>query len=124
MDFDPDRVARSPFTIGAIGALITAARFTPGASWLERGFNAVAGAVIAGFLTPALTEWLEMTRDAYVNGAAFVIGLLGMSVVAALIQGARDLKLAEIVASWFGRGGGGGGFGGGDGGGFGGGRRW
>ena len=36
MDFDPDRIVRSPFTVGAIGALITAVKFTPGATWRER----------------------------------------------------------------------------------------
>lgn len=42
MDLEPDRLVRSPFTVGAIGALITAVKFTPGASWKERAFNAAA----------------------------------------------------------------------------------
>ena len=32
MEIDLERIARSPFVIGAVGALITAVKFTPGAS--------------------------------------------------------------------------------------------
>jgi hypothetical protein len=39
MDFDPDHIVRSPFSVGAVGALITAVKFTPSASWAERAFN-------------------------------------------------------------------------------------
>lgn len=100
MDFDPERFARSPFTIGALGALVTAIKFTPGASWRERFFNVLAGSLAAGFITPALVEYLKMQTAGYVNGAAFVVGLLGMSVVAAVLQAARDIKLAEIISGW------------------------
>lgn len=103
MDFDPEHIAKSPFTIGAAGALVTAAKFTPGASWLERAVNVVAGSLAAGFITPALTEYLRMTSAAYIGGAAFFVGLLGMSLVAAFFQTVRDVHWAEIVASWISR---------------------
>lgn len=103
MDFDPEHIAKSPFTIGAAGALVTAAKFTPGASWWERGVNVVAGSLAAGFITPALTEYLRMTSSAYIGGAAFFVGLLGMSLVAAFFQAVRDVPWAEIVASWISR---------------------
>lgn len=71
MDFDFERIARSPFTVGAVGALITAVKFTPGASWGERTFNVLAGSAAAGFITPALVEWLNIKSAAYASGAKF-----------------------------------------------------
>lgn len=103
MDFDPESIAKSPFTIGAAGALVTAAKFTPGASWWERGVNVLAGSLAAGFITPALTEYLRMTSPAYIGGAAFFVGLLGMSLVAAFFQMVRDVQWAQIVSSWIAR---------------------
>lgn len=100
MDFDPDRIARSPFTVGALGSLVTALKFTPGATWVERIINVVAGSLIAGFTTPPLVEWLRMTSAGYVNGAAFVVGLLGMSLAAALMDWLKSGKLGEAISSW------------------------
>lgn len=103
VDFDPDRIVRSPFTIGAIGALITAVKFTPGASWGERAFNVLAGSAAAGFITPALVEWLNMKSPVYASGAAFLFGLVGMSLAAALLQAIKDTPLGQILTSWLSR---------------------
>lgn len=103
MELDPDHIARSPFTVGAIGALITAVKFTPGASWAERGFNIIAGSAAAGFITPALVEWLHMTSPAYSSGAAFLFGLVGMSLAAAILQAIKDTPLGQIVTGWLSR---------------------
>jgi hypothetical protein len=106
MPLDHDSVggaARSPFTIGALGALVTAVRFTPGASWPERAFNVAAGSLFAGFLTPAVTEWLSMASPAYLSGAAFIFGLLGMSLASAILQGVKDTPIGQIVTGWLSR---------------------
>lgn len=103
MDLDPDRIARSPFTAGAIGALITAVKFTPGANWAERGFNVLAGSAAAGFVTPALVEWLKMTSQSYISGAAFVLGLVFMSLAAAALQAIKDTPLGQIATGWLSR---------------------
>lgn len=103
MDLNPEAIAKSPFTIGALGALVTAAKFTPGASWWERGINVVGGSLAAGFVTPALTEYLKMTSHAYIGGASFFVGLLGMSLVAAFFQMVRDVQWAQIVSGWIAR---------------------
>jgi hypothetical protein len=100
MDIDPERLARSPFTVGAVGALITAIKFTPGASFGERVVNVLAGSAAAGFVTPALVEWLGMTSTAYASGAAFLFGLCGMSLAAAVLQAIKDTAWGQIVASW------------------------
>lgn len=100
MDFDFDRIARSPFTVGAIGALITAVKFTPGGNWGERAFNVLAGSAAAGFITPALVEWLSMKSPAYASGAAFLFGLVGMSLAAALLQAIKDTPFGQILTGW------------------------
>jgi len=101
MDFDPERIARSPFAIGAVGALITALKFTPGASWLERSVNVLAGAASAGFVSPPLVEWLHHNPpEGYISGAAFVVGLVGMSLVAAAMEWLKSGKLGEVISSW------------------------
>ena len=103
MEIDPEKIARSPFTVGAVGALITAVKFTPGASWPERGFNVLAGAAAAGYVTPALVEWLGMTSPTYASGAAFVLGLVGMSLASAMLQAIKDTPLGQIITGWISR---------------------
>lgn len=103
MDFDAERITGSPFVFGAVGALITAVKFTPGASWGERAFNVMAGSAAAGFITPALVEWLSMKSPAYASGAAFLFGLFGMSLAAALLQGIKDTPLGQIFTGWLSR---------------------
>lgn len=103
MDLDPERIARSPFTIGALGALITAVKFTPGASWPERLVNVVAGSLAAGYISPALVAWLGMQAEPYASSAAFVVGLLGMSVASALLVAIRDTPFGVILTGWLSR---------------------
>lgn len=103
MDFNTDQIVRSPFAAGAFGALITAVKFTPGASWRERAFNVVAGSMAAGFVTPALVEWLNMKSPSYASGAAFLLGLVGMSLAAALLQAIKDTPLGQILTGWLSR---------------------
>lgn len=103
MDFDPDHVARSPWTIGAIGAFIAAFKFLPGASWKEKVFNGMCGTLIAGFMSPALVEWLHMKSPSYTGGAAFVCGLLGMSLAAAALNAIRETQFGQILTGWLSR---------------------
>ena len=100
MALDWDKLANSPFLVGAVGAAITSLHFTPGKSWAERIANVLAGAAVAGFLSPALVEWLHLTQPSYASAAAFLCGLLGMSVMAALLEFASSQAMRETLASW------------------------
>lgn len=100
---DPDKIAASPFAIGALGAIITAIRFTPGATLPERIFNGVAGTVFAGITTPVLVEWLHMSSVSYRSGAAFLLGLVGMSLADAVLKAIKDLPLSQIISGWLSR---------------------
>lgn len=98
-NFDIDGISSSPFTIGALGSLV-ALRFAPGASWWERFTNVACGALTAGYCAPALTEWLQFKSTAMAYACAFAIGLLGMSLVAAVLEGIKATKLGESFNSW------------------------
>lgn len=99
MDIDPDRLLRSPWTAGALGALV-GLKFAPGLSWVERVFNVIAGALCAGYASPALAEWLHVAGEGMRGGLSFVIGLFGLSLAAAIVQGMRDARLGDAVTSW------------------------
>lgn len=103
MDLDSEHLARSPFLVGAIGALITAVKFTPGASWLERIFNIIAGAAAAGYISPALVDWLGMQSPSYLSGAAFLVGMVGMSLASALLQAIKETPFGAILTGWLSR---------------------
>lgn len=100
MEIDPREALRSPFLAGAVGALITAVKFTPGANWCERLFNASSGTALAVIVAPALVEWLHLTSPTYLSATAFFLGLLGMSLAAALMQALKDTPFGQILAGW------------------------
>lgn len=99
MDFDPERIVRSPFAVGAAGSFV-ALRFAPGVSWWERLSNVIAGSLCAGFGGPALTEWLHITSAGMTAGVHFGVGMFGLSLAAAILQGIRETKLGEIATGW------------------------
>lgn len=104
MDIDPERFFRNPFVIGAIGAAIGAWKFLPGATWLGKVGNVASGSAFAGFVAPAVTEWLKMTSPSYTGGAAFIAGLAGMSltgaVLTASLKAIAETPLGQILTGW------------------------
>ena len=101
MDIDPERVLRSPFATGALGAVVTALKFTPaGTAWYERMFNVLCGSLFAGFLTPAFAEFTGLSSPAMVSWSGFMFGLVGLSLAAALLQAIKETPGAQIIASW------------------------
>lgn len=102
MDIDPERVMRSPFTVGAAGSLV-ALKFAPGATWSERVFNVLAGSVCAGFVGPALTDWLNVASPGMTAGVHFGVGMFGLSLAAAAMQGIKETRLGEILTGWLSR---------------------
>lgn len=97
---DAEKITSNPFAVGALGALVTALKFTPGAAWWERLVNVLAGSAMAGFLSPALVHWLGLDAPHYASGAAFLVGLLGMSLAAAALEWVRDGGARRMVESW------------------------
>lgn len=96
MDIDPEKLTRSPFVIGAIGALV-ALRWAPGESWPTRLMNIASGGMIAGFLSPGVAEWFSLTSPAMAAAMAFASGLFGMNFVATAVAWIKELKLADVL---------------------------
>ena len=101
MDFDFDRILRSPWLVGAAGALVTALKFTPNTPPWQKVVNVVCGAASAGFLTPMLMQYMHADSESFSNGSAFIIGLLGMSLADAVLKGIQNLDMADVIKSWF-----------------------
>lgn len=99
MDIDPekiDRVLNNPFFVGGFGSVI-ALRWAPGLTWIERLFNVVCGLALAGYLAEPVTEGLKLTSPAMLSGTAFLIGLFGMNLVAAINSWIRETKLSDLL---------------------------
>lgn len=102
MDIDPHKIITHPLMAGLAGAVV-GLRFAPGLSWLERVTNVAAGAACSAFVAPASAEMLRLSSASMTGFLAFVIGMFGMSIAAALFQGLRDMKVGEIVTGWVSR---------------------
>lgn len=90
-----------PFLAGAVGSTVAAVKFAPGASLTERAINAAAGCAAAGYLAPALAAWLR--KPEYVGGAAFLLGLVSMSLAAAALDAIKQTQWAAILTGWLSR---------------------
>lgn len=102
MDFEPHKIAANPLFAGMAGALV-GLRFAPGISWLERATNVAAGAACSGFVAPAAGEMLRLSSPSMLGFLAFVIGMFGMSLASAMMQGLRDLEVSKIITGWVSR---------------------
>lgn len=102
MDLDIEKLARSPFAVGALGALVTL-RMAPGTTWWERATNVLGGSVCAGYCAPALAEWWRVATPGMHAILAFGVGMFGLSLVGAVMQGIKDTKVAEIITGWVSR---------------------
>ena len=103
MDIDPQKIVAHPLFAGISGALI-GLRFAPGLSWLERVTNVAAGSVSAAYVAPAAGEVFRLTSPSMMGFLSFFIGMFGMSIAAAVMQGVRDTKVGDIITGWLSRG--------------------
>lgn len=100
---DPDRLLHSPWTAGVVGSLV-ALRFVPGLTWFGRACNVAGGTACAGWLSPPLAEWLQSSAShSLQGGVAFLAGLFGLSVVAAVQEAIRTMALGDVIRGWISR---------------------
>lgn len=102
MDIDPHKIITNPLMAGLAGAIV-GLKFAPGISWIERVTNIAAGASCSAFVAPASAEMLRLSSVSMTGFLAFIVGMFGMSIAAALLQGLRDMKVGEIITSWISR---------------------
>lgn len=104
MGVDLDGITRDPFAVGALGSVV-GLKFAPGATWAERCINVVAGALCAGYCSPALVEYLHVASKGMQSFMSFAVGLFGLSLAAAIVQGIQNTKFGDIFTGWLSRGG-------------------
>lgn len=99
-----EQLIASPFFVGGAGALVSL-RFAPeGDGWSRRLATLVCGALVAGYCAHPLADWLKLTKATDRLGVAFALGLLGLSIIAAVLKAVGELKVADIISGWISRG--------------------
>lgn len=94
-DLNPELI-KSPWVAGAMGAIV-ALRGVPGLSWAERLFNVFAGLLIAGYVSPAAAGYLGLEEPTMQSAAAFLCGLFGLNLVAAIVDAIRTTDFREML---------------------------
>ena len=94
-DINPELI-RSPWVAGAMGAS-AALRGVPGLSWAERLFNVFAGLLIAGYVSPAAAGYLGLEEPTMQSAAAFLCGLFGLNLMAAIVEAIRTADLGRML---------------------------
>lgn len=101
LDFDFDTLSRTHFVVGVAGSVV-GLRFAPGQTWPERAFNVLAGGLSAHYAAPGIAEWLRWTSPGSNSALAFGIGLFGLAIAAAVMEGIRATRLGEYFNNWLG----------------------
>lgn len=96
MDIDPERVIKSPFMVGLAGAIVSL-RWAPGISWKERLFTAASGSVMAGFFSPAVSQYLKLDSPEMQGATAFAMGLFGLNAAATILRWIASLQLGDLL---------------------------
>lgn len=95
MSWFDDNILR-PETAGITGALLGLFN-APGTTLRERAFNLLAGLAAAIFLGPWITDIIGVHSKNSSMALAFTVGLVGMNLVAKLLDQAKTMTLADFV---------------------------
>ena len=91
-----DALLRSPWLSGAAGAIV-ALHGAPGASWPQRTFNVVAGALVAGYASPIINQYFGFSTPELQSASAFLCGLFGLNFSASLLDSIRASNWLELL---------------------------
>lgn len=94
--FDPSQLISNPFVAGLVGGLL-ALRGVPGDTLKERAFTAISACLLAGFLSPAVSEYFGLDSESMRSAVSFLIGLFGLNLVSAGFEYLKVLNLADLV---------------------------
>ena len=99
---EPTKIAQHPIVASLLGAVV-GLRFVPGQSLLSRSWNALGGFSIALYCGPIACEVMALKSVQSQAAMGFALGLFGLTLAAALVDGVRATQLGEIITSWLGR---------------------
>lgn len=99
MRFDEDVLPHllRPESAGLVGAVLAFLR-APGATVTQKAFNLLSGVAMAVFVGPWLAEQVHITSRAGLIAFAFVLGLVGMNLVAKLIDRVSSMTWDDMTA--------------------------
>jgi hypothetical protein len=107
MDVNPDQIskaadsiARSPFAAGLFGALVTAMKGMPGATWKERFAHTASGSFMAGFVGPGAADWFGLSGQNLMSALAFLLGMFGLNASAALWDYFKHAKVTDWLPNF------------------------
>jgi hypothetical protein len=86
----------NPFLAGLFGGLL-ALRGVPGATFMQRFFTVISACILAGFMTPAVSEYFGIGSESMRSGVAFLIGLFGLNLVSAGTDYIKTLDLKSVL---------------------------
>lgn len=92
----------SPFFVGAAGALVSL-KYVVALGWWRHVTNWAAGTLVAGYCAPPLSDWLKLDGKSDALGVAFVLGLVGLSIIAAVHKAISEVNLTGILTDWLSR---------------------
>ena len=93
---ESQKLATNPLMAGLLGAAI-GLKFVPGLRWFERVTNFTAGLACSVYVSPAAGELLKLSSAPKQAALTFLMGLFSVSIAAAIFEGIRNVKLAEII---------------------------
>ena len=91
-----DDVWVRPESAGVAGALLGLFN-APGDTWRQRTFNLGSGIAASWFLAPWVCEVIGITSDNGRLALAFLVGLIGMNLVAKIINHVSVSSLADLL---------------------------
>jgi hypothetical protein len=91
-------VLANPFVAGAAGSLL-GIKSMSGATWGERFLHLIIGAVCAGYVGPAVAEWLRMETPSMRSAFAFGVGAFGISIYMAGVDVIKRIQWADILTA-------------------------
>lgn len=95
-DIKASEILANPFVAGAAGSLL-GIKSMSGATWGERFLHLIIGAACAGYLGPAVAEWLRMETPSMRSAFAFGLGAFGISVYMAAVDTIKRIQWATIL---------------------------
>jgi hypothetical protein len=106
MSFDPnvaEDIVKGPWFAGALGAIVAMGRAVPGMTWTQRLIAVISGALLSGFMSPALSEYFGMNTDEMKSAMSFAVGLFGLNLMSAILDWTRTVKVQDYIPGMKGR---------------------
>lgn len=91
-------VLANPFVAGAAGSLLGINSMS-GATWGERFLHLIIGAVCAGYVGPAVAEWLKMETPSMRSAFAFGVGAFGISIYMAAAEAIKRVQWSDVLTA-------------------------